>query len=227
MNNPISEPIPQEIGVNIYSGDEGVFGVMDVMTWDRWLSIDEIDLVMDFLEFKLSGEPRVQQCDPPPVIEGLDVYCGGVTDFKETCYYEISYGYICEDVEITCAGGFYHVTGSCVAQDIDCEIEWTQCDENCERVATVTTQPSGNGIQCAEVPPCMIADDLCVLDDRYLQLFDLSCTQFDNTYWILVDATNECYSSPDCIGVTDPGCDGPPYFLCQSNGTFNREDNVC
>eukprot|EP00494_Astrolonche_serrata_P032911 UN33180 len=124
-NNPVAEPIPQEIGVNIFPDKNSVFGIMDVITWDRWLTPDEIELVIDFLEFKLSGQSEIKQCDPtdPPIMEGIDIYCGGVTDFGDTCFYDVQDGYECENVEIICVGPplNYHVQGFCLEKCFNTE----------------------------------------------------------------------------------------------------------
>eukprot|EP00494_Astrolonche_serrata_P000747 UN00752 len=55
------------------------------------------------------------ECDPidTPTRTGLDINCRDATIFKDECIVTVQEGYSCENVQVICAGGFYHVEGEC------------------------------------------------------------------------------------------------------------------
>ena len=92
-----------------------------------------------------------------------------------------------------------------VVEDVDCEGEWSECNNLCEREWTSITSPMGNGMVCPESPVCNLGDGDCL-------------------------CTHDIYNFKNIDNINIEGSIRCPYIVMEGrtlNIRINIGDNVC
>lgn len=92
-----------------------------------------------------------------------------------------------------------------VVEDVDCEGEWSECNNLCEREWTSITSPMGNGMMCPESPVCNLGDGQCL-------------------------CTHDIYNFKNIDNINIEGSIRCPYIVMEGRTLIlrlNAGDNIC